>query len=203
MEPSNGKHVVIIANIQTLKRLENGKGGSYTNWKLTIIEIQVTDFIYISVSQFNSSRIIIMSAQQRLTSDNLTLHNKLTKSIKEQSEQLKREQDESKTLQQQIFEQSSKFLENVSDAVADYENSKINSDTCNDEEDEEEEEDDDDDNSDYTFKTDLLRDPQKEWEENLAQLNTLLNFVLLPIVGKVLGRRFANIVWRKIAEHIF
>ncbi|GME91141.1 hypothetical protein B5S28_g3873 [[Candida] boidinii] len=143
-----------------------------------------------------------MSAQQRLTSDNLTLHNKLTKSIKEQSEQLKKEQDESKTLQQQIFEQRSKFLENVSDTVADYENSKINSDACNDEEDEDDD-DDDDDNSDYTFKTDLLRDPQKEWEENLAQLNTLLNFVLIPIVGKVLGRRFANIVWRKIAEHIF
>ncbi|GME69561.1 unnamed protein product [[Candida] boidinii] len=142
-----------------------------------------------------------MSPQQRLTSDNLTLHNKLTKNIKEQSEKLMKEQDESKTLQQQILDQRAKFLENVSDAFPAYENMKLNSDSCNDEEDEEDEN--DDDNSDYTFKTDLLRDPQKEWEENLAQLNTLLNFVLIPIVGKVLGRRFANIVWRKIAEHIF
>ncbi|KAG7700520.1 hypothetical protein KL951_000635 [Ogataea haglerorum] len=58
--------------------------------------------------------------------------------------------------------------------------------------------------SDYTYETDLVyHDPQKEWEENLVQLKTLVNFVLLPVIGKVLGRRFANYVWMKIASRIY
>ncbi|CDK24259.1 unnamed protein product [Kuraishia capsulata CBS 1993] len=67
-----------------------------------------------------------------------------------------------------------------------------------------EETDEEDYDSDYTYDSDIVtRDAQAEWEENLVQLKTLLNFVLLPVIGKVLGRRFANSLWGAIAERIF
>ncbi|KAH3672187.1 hypothetical protein WICMUC_004416 [Wickerhamomyces mucosus] len=37
-----------------------------------------------------------------------------------------------------------------------------------------------------------LRNAQLQWEESLSQLKTLVGFVILPLIGKVLGRRFAG-----------
>lgn len=53
----------------------------------------------------------------------------------------------------------------------------------------------------YTYSTDVFRKTtQEEWEENLIQIKTLLNFVILPVLGKVLGRKFSLLVWKKFAE---
>lgn len=46
--------------------------------------------------------------------------------------------------------------------------------------------DDDEELSDYE-----LSDAQVQWEESLRQLQTIWQFVLIPIVGKFLGRRFS------------
>ncbi|GME93441.1 unnamed protein product [Ambrosiozyma monospora] len=64
---------------------------------------------------------------------------------------------------------------------------------------------DDDDDTDYTYETDLVnpQDVQKEWEQSIAQLVTLVNFVLIPLVGKIIGRKFAHTIWNKIAEKIW
>ncbi|CAH2448813.1 Hypothetical protein PP7435_CHR2-2661 [Komagataella phaffii CBS 7435] len=61
--------------------------------------------------------------------------------------------------------------------------------------------------SEYSYDSDLVhevyRDAQKEWEESMIQLTTLLNFVLIPIIGRVIGRRFANSLWARIANKIW
>ncbi|ODV62424.1 Mim2p ASCRUDRAFT_74806 [Ascoidea rubescens DSM 1968] len=46
-------------------------------------------------------------------------------------------------------------------------------------------------------------DSQVQWEESLNQLHALVNFIVLPLVGKMLGRRFANLLWSKIADRIW
>ncbi|GMG37244.1 unnamed protein product [Ambrosiozyma monospora] len=64
---------------------------------------------------------------------------------------------------------------------------------------------DEDDDTDYTYETDLVnpQDVQKEWDQSIAQLVTLVNFVLIPLVGKMIGRRFAHTIWNKVAEKIW
>lgn len=37
-----------------------------------------------------------------------------------------------------------------------------------------------------------LINAQLQWEESLDQLKTLVGFVILPLIGKMLGRRFAG-----------
>lgn len=44
---------------------------------------------------------------------------------------------------------------------------------------------------------------QEQWEESLKQINNLINFIIFPLIGKVIGRRFSHIVWRKIANWWF
>ncbi|ODV83841.1 hypothetical protein CANARDRAFT_190752, partial [[Candida] arabinofermentans NRRL YB-2248] len=62
----------------------------------------------------------------------------------------------------------------------------------------------DDDDTEYTYETDIVsKDVQQEWEDNIVQLKTLVNFVIIPIVGKVLGRRFAKAIWSMVADMIF
>lgn len=51
----------------------------------------------------------------------------------------------------------------------------------------EEESDYDDDYDSYNG----ISDAQAQWEESVRQLEQLLTFILVPVVGKFLGRRFA------------
>ncbi|SGZ46802.1 CIC11C00000000167 [Sungouiella intermedia] len=44
---------------------------------------------------------------------------------------------------------------------------------------------------------------QEQWEESIKQVTGLVNFVLFPMIGKLLGRRTAHIVWRHFAEWWF
>ncbi|CAI4620715.1 BAI_1a_G0035540.mRNA.1.CDS.1 [Saccharomyces cerevisiae] len=46
-----------------------------------------------------------------------------------------------------------------------------------------------------------LADAQRQWEESLQQLNKLLNWVLLPLLGKYIGRRMAKTLWNRFIEH--
>lgn len=46
-----------------------------------------------------------------------------------------------------------------------------------------------------------LADAQRQWEESLQQLNKLLNWVLLPLLGKYIGRRMAKTLWSRFIEH--
>ncbi|CAR27788.1 hypothetical protein ZYGR_0N02740 [Zygosaccharomyces rouxii] len=46
-----------------------------------------------------------------------------------------------------------------------------------------------------------LLDAQKQWEESLDQLNKVLNWILLPLVGKFLGRRVAKTIWKRVMEY--
>lgn len=36
-------------------------------------------------------------------------------------------------------------------------------------------------------------DSQLQWQESMNQLTGLINFIIIPLVGRMLGRRFANI----------
>lgn len=51
--------------------------------------------------------------------------------------------------------------------------------------------DEDDDYTDEDYYGYQISDAQAEWEESLRQLEQLLTFVLIPVVGKFFGRRFA------------
>lgn len=56
---------------------------------------------------------------------------------------------------------------------------------------------DEDDESDYDSDDSLddelkLINAQLQWEESLEQLKTLVGIVILPLIGKMLGRRFAG-----------
>lgn len=59
------------------------------------------------------------------------------------------------------------------------------------------EDDEDDEDSEYSyFNTSTgngyqISDAQAEWEESLRQLEQLLTFILVPVIGKFFGRRFA------------
>lgn len=44
---------------------------------------------------------------------------------------------------------------------------------------------------------------QEQWEESLKQVNNLINFIIFPLVGKVIGRRFSHIIWKEFANWWF
>ena len=44
---------------------------------------------------------------------------------------------------------------------------------------------------------------QQQWEQSAAQLKALVEHVLFPLIGKVLGRRCAHVLWRQVAEWWF
>lgn len=44
---------------------------------------------------------------------------------------------------------------------------------------------------------------QQQWEQSVDQLNKLLFWVLVPVVGKVLGRRFAHRIWQEVAARVW
>ncbi|RLV91629.1 hypothetical protein JA1_003722 [Spathaspora sp. JA1] len=41
---------------------------------------------------------------------------------------------------------------------------------------------------------------QEQWEESMQQIQALVSFVIFPLIGKVLGRRFSKIIWRRVAK---
>lgn len=55
--------------------------------------------------------------------------------------------------------------------------------------------------SEYSAYSDELT-AQEHWEESLKQINALLSLVIFPLVGKILGRRFAHGIWRQVAQWI-
>lgn len=60
--------------------------------------------------------------------------------------------------------------------------------------------------SEYTWSSDLF-DPIAErdqaFQENLAQLDSIIQLILLPLLGKFLGRRFAHSIWSKLAIRLY
>ncbi|KAM9924700.1 hypothetical protein OXX59_004344 [Metschnikowia pulcherrima] len=44
---------------------------------------------------------------------------------------------------------------------------------------------------------------QEQWDESIKQITGLVNFVIFPLLGKLLGRRTAHIIWRKVAKWWF
>lgn len=41
---------------------------------------------------------------------------------------------------------------------------------------------------------------QEQWEESLRQINGLVNLLVFPLLGKMLGRRFSHMLWRRVAD---
>jgi len=41
---------------------------------------------------------------------------------------------------------------------------------------------------------------QQQWEESMNQIQMVLGLVLFPLVGKLLGRRFSKLIWRRFAD---
>lgn len=61
-----------------------------------------------------------------------------------------------------------------------------------------------DDESQYTYESDLVSyDPVKEWQGIVNQFNSLVFLVVIPVVGRMIGRRFAHYLWRRVADQIF
>ncbi|SCV04431.1 LAMI_0H16072g1_1 [Lachancea mirantina] len=44
---------------------------------------------------------------------------------------------------------------------------------------------------------------QQQWEESIEQLGQALNWVLLPLLGKFLGRRTALKLWRHAMDYLW
>ncbi len=69
---------------------------------------------------------------------------------------------------------------------------------------EEEEEEDDDDDSSYTYESEIVDyNLDKEWQDIVTQCNSLVFLVLIPVVGRMIGRRFAHYIWHRVADRIF
>ncbi|CDO96269.1 unnamed protein product [Kluyveromyces dobzhanskii CBS 2104] len=48
-----------------------------------------------------------------------------------------------------------------------------------------------------------LSDAQREWERSLEQLWQALTWVILPLAGKLVGRRIAGVIWRKVMNYTY
>lgn len=57
--------------------------------------------------------------------------------------------------------------------------------------------------SDDSDDSDEFLTAQRQWEESMNQLSGLFTMVFFPVVGKVIGRRAAHMVWARIASRIF
>ena len=68
----------------------------------------------------------------------------------------------------------------------------------------EEEEEGDDDDSSYTYESEIVDyNLDKEWQDIVTQCNSLVFLVLIPVVVRMIGRRFAHYIWHRVAERIF
>lgn len=41
---------------------------------------------------------------------------------------------------------------------------------------------------------------QQQWDESVKQITGLFNMILLPLLGKILGRRASKVIWAKFAN---
>ncbi|KAJ5220302.1 hypothetical protein N7468_009506 [Penicillium chermesinum] len=57
--------------------------------------------------------------------------------------------------------------------------------------------------SDLETLTDDGSDAEAEWQESLEQLELLLTMVLIPFIGKFLGRKCAYWSWARVMEHYY
>ncbi|KAL6454807.1 hypothetical protein SBY92_004278 [Candida maltosa Xu316] len=57
--------------------------------------------------------------------------------------------------------------------------------------------------SDYSSDSEYELSAQEHWEESVKQLTMLFSIIIFPLIGKLLGRRFSKIVWRKVANWWF
>ncbi|CCH62426.1 hypothetical protein TBLA_0H01390 [Henningerozyma blattae CBS 6284] len=48
-----------------------------------------------------------------------------------------------------------------------------------------------------------LKEAELQWEESLDQLHTVLNWVVLPLLGKMVGRRLARMVWQRVMNYLW
>lgn len=44
---------------------------------------------------------------------------------------------------------------------------------------------------------------QEQWEESLRQISSLMNLIIFPLVGKIVGRRVSHTIWAKFADWWF
>ncbi|CAK7894286.1 mitochondrial import protein 2 [[Candida] anglica] len=44
---------------------------------------------------------------------------------------------------------------------------------------------------------------QQQWEESVKQITGLVNMVIFPLIGKLLGRRMAHVIWGRFANWWF
>ncbi|RPA87592.1 hypothetical protein BJ508DRAFT_410355 [Ascobolus immersus RN42] len=58
-------------------------------------------------------------------------------------------------------------------------------------------------NSSYDDSSDDEADAEEEWQESLRQLELFANIVLMPLVGKWVGRRCAYWIWGRVMEWKF
>ncbi|KAI5289256.1 hypothetical protein KEM54_004156 [Ascosphaera aggregata] len=68
------------------------------------------------------------------------------------------------------------------------------------EEEEESEESDDDDYPNHRLVIEELSDAERAWTENMEQLQQLITFLLIPFLGKYLGRKCAYWGWDKFMQ---
>ena len=108
-----------------------------------------------------------------------------------------------------IYSQLSPIIENVNSL-----NERPHMDTSvghSDEEEEEEEEevytnvltDSSSDITDTDEESEALKEARRQWEESLVQLNQVVNWVILPLLGKFLGRRMAIWTWKWVANRLY
>ncbi|CAH2352821.1 mitochondrial import protein 2 [[Candida] railenensis] len=57
--------------------------------------------------------------------------------------------------------------------------------------------------SDYSSVSGDYLTAQQQWEESVNQVKELFNMALFPMIGKVIGRRMAHMVWAKVADWWF
>lgn len=52
--------------------------------------------------------------------------------------------------------------------------------------------------TDSEFENDIyINDAQRQWDENMKQIETAVFYVLCPVVGKMIGRKTAQSLWAR------
>lgn len=44
---------------------------------------------------------------------------------------------------------------------------------------------------------------QEQWEESMKQIQGLINFIIFPLIGRILGRKVSKVIWAKVANWYF
>lgn len=57
--------------------------------------------------------------------------------------------------------------------------------------------------TDTEAENEALKEARRQWEESLVQLNQVINWVILPLLGKFLGRKVARWTWKWVAGRLY